>query len=159
MTADAKYRRFQFTIADLLALTVMVAVLGAASRFRASPFHALPLLAVLYAVKYRIVTLGVRPWLGLSLYLALVVALLPYFWICVEDIGHSNDFDKLIPWIGVPLMVFTIPTVFFLWDVFRRRPSLANYVDRSLFEILGLIPLWSGVWAMIFLHWSGITAP
>ena len=83
-----------------------------------SLFHAIPLFAVLYVVKFRILTLRVQPWLALLLYLIVVAALLPYLYCRVDVIWVNGDFDKLANWIGVPLMAFTVPTAFFLYDIF-----------------------------------------
>ena len=91
MDADPEYRRFQFTIADLLGVMVIVAVLGSLSTLPASLLHAIPLYAVLYAVKYRILSFQVRPWVALLLYSAVVLALLPYLYYRVILTGLSHS--------------------------------------------------------------------
>src|SRR5271165_6463739 len=137
MNADPEYRPVQFTIADLLGLMVIVAVLGAASRFPVSLFHAIPLFAVVYLVKFRILTLRVHPWLGLLLYFATLAALLPYLYYCIIDVSDCQGCDPLANWIGGPILAFTVPTAFFLYDTLaHKRPSLHSYAIRSLVEIV-----------------------
>ncbi len=153
MNADPEYRPFQFTIADLLAVMVIVAVLGATSRLPASFFQVFPMLAVLYVVKYRILTLRVQPWLGSLLYFLVVLALLPYLYCRLMDTWNSGFVSSLANWIGLPVLVFAVPTVFFLYDTLaQRRPSLKDYAIRSLAEIVFLFPLWAFVWVR-FLMW------
>jgi hypothetical protein len=150
MNADPEYRRFQFTVADLLAVMVIVAVLGSLSTLPVSLLHAIPLLAVLYVVKYRILTLRVQPWLGLLLYFLVVAALLPYLY-CRATVAFNNDFASPLDWIWGPIEVFMVPTASFLYDVLtRKRPSLKFYTARSLLEILIFIPLWDYVWVWIY---------
>jgi hypothetical protein len=157
MNGKPEYRRFQFGIADLLAVMVIVAVLGATSRLPVSLFHIIPLLAVLYVVRYRILTLRVRPWLALLLYFVVVVALLPYLYCCIYVPWHSySEASPLAGWIGGPIDAFAIPTAFYFYDVLAHKlPSLKFYAVRSLLEIVILFPLWDFVWQVIelFLGW------
>jgi hypothetical protein len=158
MNADPKYRRLQFTIADLLAVMVIVAILGATSRLpttvgKPSVPHAVAMLAVVYAVKLRILSLRVRSWLAVLLYLAVLLPLLPYLYRFVFEYRYirvsfleSRDREflyRLMYLTWLPPAFFTIPTVFFLYDVLtHRRPSWKSYVKRSLFEIVVLVPSW-----------------
>jgi len=160
MNADPEYRRFQFTIADLLGLMVIVAVLGGFSRLPSSLFHAIPLFAALYLAKYRILTLRVQPWLALVLYLAVVAALLPYlYWrilsLCLYDpvMREWREWDDpLAIWIGGPFAVFTVPTASFLFDtLMQKRPSAWFYALRSLVEVVILVPLWAIFWLVAIL--------
>jgi len=94
MNTEPEYMRFQFTIADLLGLMVIVAVLGATSRLPEDAelramFHGILLIAVLYLGRCRILSLQVRPWIALSLYSLLVAALLPYLYYCVFGVCSS----------------------------------------------------------------------
>jgi len=153
MNAESEYRRLQFTIADLLAVMGIVAVLGAASRLPVSLFHALPVFAVLYVVKFRILTFRVQPWLALLLYLVVVAALLPYLYCRITDIW--ND-DKMAKSVGVPIIVFTVPTVSFLYDTLEHKlPSLKSYAIRSLIEIVVFVPVWNLAWTLIMLFVIG----
>ena len=160
MNADPEYRRLQFTIADLLWAMVIVAILAGTSRLPAeSALHFIPSLAVLYVVKYRILALRVQPWLGLLLYFLVVAALVPSIYFRVIDVRNAYHQAPLAAWIGLPIAAFTIPTVFFLYDVLaHKRPSLKFYVLRSLVEVVMLIPLWAVVWVCIesFLGWVWI---
>ena len=167
MNAVPEYRRLQFTIADLLGLMVIVAVLGATSRLPVSVLHAVPLLAALYVVKYRILTLRVQPWLGLLLYFLVMAALVPYLYCCIyvpwepsplpvrqlgpRLCGSYSGASPLAGWIGGPIATFVIPTAFFFCDVLRHKlPSL----KRSLLEIVILVPLCGFIWEDIEL-WLG----
>ena len=115
MGGDPEYRRFQFGIADLLAVITIIAVLGGLSRLPASLSHFIPLFAILYVVKYRILTLRVQPWLGLLLYFLVVAALLPYLYCRVllpylySSVMREWD-GPLAIWVGVPIAVFAVPT-------------------------------------------------
>jgi len=157
MNPDPEYRRFQFGIADLLGLMVMVALLLGTSRLptlgKPSVPHALAMFAVVYAVKFRILSLRVRPWLAVLLYLAALLPLLPYLYRFVFEYRYirvsfleSRDREfsyRLMYLTWLPPAFFTIPTVFFLYDVLtHRRPSWKSYVKRSLFEIVVLVPSW-----------------
>jgi hypothetical protein len=149
MIADSGYRPFQFSIADLLAVMVIVAVLGATSRLPVSLLHVIPLFAVLYLAKLRILWLRVRPWLALGLYLLALAALLPYLYHCTIDSWNSPVCNALSNWVGGPIAAFTVPTAFFLYDVLaHKQPSLRFYAIRSLLEIV-LVPLWVFAWAWI----------
>jgi len=73
MNAEPEYKPFQFRIADLLGLMVIVAVLATTSRLPVdaeleSIFHAILLIAVLYLGRFRILSLRVRPWIALLHY-------------------------------------------------------------------------------------------
>jgi hypothetical protein len=143
MNPDSEYRRLQFTIADLLGLMVIVAVLGSFSVLPISPPHIIPLLAVLYVVKFRLLTLHVQPWIAILLFFLAVVALLPYLYCRVTDVRYIFVGHERVPeWIGLPIVVFAVPTAFFLHDVLTRKQlSLRFYILRSLVEIVILIPL------------------
>jgi hypothetical protein len=160
MNTDPDYKRFQFSIADLLAIMVIVAVLGGFSRLPASPWHVIPLLGVLYVVKYRILTLRVQPWLTLLLYFGVALALLPYlyFRVAVETSQGLVDplayiigtIEPLAVWMSRPIAVFTVPTVSFAYDVFsRRQPSWPLDVLRSWLEIVLVFPVWVFVWMFV----------
>ena len=102
MNAAPDYKRFQFRIADLLAVMTMVALLLGTSRLPVSVLRIISSLAVLYIVKYRILTLRVKPWLGLLLYFLIVAALLPYLAFstlkAVIDLSlSSSEFLKITP--------------------------------------------------------------
>ncbi len=147
MNADPEYRPFQFTIADLLGLMVIVAVLGSFSRLPVSVFHVVPLLAVLYLAKPRIQYLRVRPWTAFVLYFLVLAALLPYFYYRVTDGWDKSLASPLKNWILGSIMVFTVPTVSFFYDtITRKRPSQRFYALRSLAEMVILIPLWAFLW-------------
>ena len=100
MDGDPEYRRFQFGIADLLAVTTVVALLLGTSRMPASSLHAIPLLAVLYVVKFRILTFRVRPWVASLLYFLVVAALLPYLYCRVIGDWGDRFVKPLTTWIG-----------------------------------------------------------
>jgi Ca2+/Na+ antiporter len=159
MNAAPDYKRFQFPIADLLGLMVIVALLATTSGpiNPLSPasellfmLRAILLIAVLYLGRFRILSLQARPWIALSLYLLLVAALVPYLYYCVFAVGSPNSphpINPLAQWIGIPITAYTVPTAFFLHDIFRhKRPSLKFYGIRSLLEIVIVIPLWAFVW-------------
>jgi hypothetical protein len=149
MNTDPEYGPFQFGIADLLAVMTMVALLLGTSRLPPSFLHAIPMLAVLYVAKYRILTLRVRPRLALLLYFLVVAALWPYFQRCTYCLWPPGG-NRLEKWIGGLMTAFTVPTAFFLRDVlFRKVPSWESYAARSLFETLILVPLWLVVWVFI----------
>lgn len=156
-----EYRPFQFTIADLLALMVLAALLLGTCRFPASFSHVIPLLAVLYVVKYRIVTFHVQPWLALLLYLAASLALLLYHYFCIVDVWNYGHHDTMARWVGVPIVIFTFPTASFLWDIFRRAPSFSTYALRSVIEIVFIMPVWAVLWffAMIIMAWLDFPQP
>ncbi|MGO9115460.1 MAG: hypothetical protein ACLP9L_40130 [Thermoguttaceae bacterium] len=158
MIADSEYKRFQFQIADLLAASVIVAVVAAACRFPPSSFQAILLFVVLYVVKFRILTLRVQWWLALSLYVLLVAALLPYLYFHVDK---WEGFSAQGKWIGGPIAVFTVPTAFYLFDVFAHRvPSWKFYAARSLLEIVILFPAWGITWLffeLFVLRWCGMS--
>jgi hypothetical protein len=148
---EPDYKRLQFTIADLLGVMVMVAVLGAASRLPGSPFRLIPLLAVLYVVKYRILALRVRPRLGLLLYFLVAAALLPYYNYCdaIEFVRVAQG-NLLLFWVNEFIEIFTVPTVFHLYDTLTHKsPSRKFYAIRSSVEIVVLVPLWELVWISI----------
>ena len=148
MDADSEYRRFQFGIADLLAIMLFVAVLGSFSALPVSVLHSIPLLAVLYLAKFRILRLRVRPWVASLVYCLVVVALLPYLYYRVTGDEYKR-FRPTCPsdWILGPIELFSIPTASFLYDVLaHKRPSLESYATRSLLEIVILIPLWAFFW-------------
>ncbi len=158
MNADPEYRRFQFGIADLLAVMAVVAVLGSLSSLPASLFHAIPLFAVLYLAKFRILRLRVRPWVGVLLYLLVVAALLPYDHCRFIVDGYWWGYiSPLTCWIGGTIIAFAVPTASFLYDVLARtRLSARLYALRSLVEVVIFVPLWAFVWLLIemwFLHW------
>jgi len=158
VSGDPEYKRFQFTIADLLAVMVIVAVLLGTSGLSASVFHVVPPLAVLYIVKYRILTFRVRPWVGLLLYVLVVAALLPYHHCRFIVDGYMWGYiSPLTCWIGGTIIVFTVPTASFLHDVLAEtRLSSRLYALRSLVEVVIFVPLWAFVWLLIeiwFLHW------
>ena len=115
--------------------------------------HIIPSLAVLYVVKYRILTLRVQPWLGLLLYFLVVAALLPYLYCCIfVPWDRVWGLNPMADWIGGPIAAFTVPTVFFLYDTLaHKRPSLEFYAIRSLVEIVVLVPLWDVVWTVFML--------
>jgi len=144
MNAESESKRFQITIADLLGLMVIVAVLGSLSTLPISPPHAIPLLAALYVVKFRLLTLRVQPWIAILLFFLAVVALLPYLYCRVTDVRYIFVGRERVPeWIGLPIVVFTVPTAFFLHDALTHKQlSLRFYTLRSLVEIVILIPLW-----------------
>jgi hypothetical protein len=160
MSGARDYRRFQFRIADLLALMVMVAFLGATSRLPVSPFQIIPVFPVLYLVKFRILSLQVRPWLSLVLYLGAVAALLPYLYARSIDCWNDPGVTAQAIWIGTPVYVFTVPTACFLYDVLvRKQRSWTFYTIRSLVEVLFLVPLWGVAWGFIVLfvlEWAAI---
>ncbi|MGO9109027.1 MAG: hypothetical protein ACLP9L_07320 [Thermoguttaceae bacterium] len=160
MNTEPEYKRFQFTIADLLAVMVIVAVLGATSRVPASLFHAIPLFAVLYVVKYRILSLQVRPCVALLLYLVVVAVLLLYVYFGLIDVRETIAYgNPLSTWVGTPIMAFTVPTAFFLYDIFaKKQQSLGFYALRSLLEVALLVPSWALVWVSIemSLGWLGV---
>jgi hypothetical protein len=143
MDGDPEYRRLQFTIADLLAVMALVAVVGSLSTLPISPFHAIPMFAVLYVVKFRILTFRVQPWIALLLFFLVVVALLPYLYCRVTDVRYIFVGRSRVPeWIGLPLVAFAVPTTFFVRDVLgHKQLSLGFYILRSLVEIVLLIPL------------------
>jgi hypothetical protein len=166
MGGDPEYRRFQFAIADLLAVTAMVALLLGTSRLPASSLHVIPLLAVLYLVKFRILTFRVRPWVASLLYFLVVAALLPYLYCSVVDDWGNRFVNLLATWIGwhglqgklradilnstSPIITFTVPTMsFFLDTLTRKRPSAWFYALRSLVEVIILVPLWALVWGCV----------
>ncbi len=155
MDADPEYRPFQFTIADLLGLMVIVAVLGAASRLPRSDLHVIPLLAALYLLKLRILYFRVQPWLAFLLYLLVVAALLPYlYWRAID--WTNPTLRPVANWIGEPIITFTVSSVFFLYDILARRLSLKVYLIRSLLEIVVLIPVWAIGWLwfeLLVLDW------
>ena len=153
MKAEFENKRFQFSIADLLGLMAIVAVLGSFSMLPVSPPHAIPLLAALYVVKFRILTLRVQPWIALLLFFLVVVALLPYLYCRVTDVRYIFVGRSRVPeWIGLPIVVFAVPTAFFLRDVLRHKQlSLRFYILRSLVEIVILIPLF--FYTFVFLPW------
>jgi len=156
---ESGYRRFQFSIADLLAVMVVVSVLGATSRLPVSWLHVLPMFAVLYLAKLRILNFHVRPWVALALYLGVLVALLPYLYCCATDSWNSPDCNASANWIGQPVTAYIVPTAFFLYDVLaNKRPSLKFYTIRSLLELLILVPLWVLIWAWteLSLGWAWI---
>ena len=155
---DLDYRRLQFTIADLLAAMLIIALLLGV---RAIPLLiVISMFAALYGVKYRILMFRVRPWIALSLYVATAAAVLQYLYFCVLDSWDSGDVDRWAKWVGMPIIVFTVPTAVFLYDNFCR-PSLATYLVRSIVEIVVLIPLWACLWfyAMLILGWFGFPQP
>ena len=149
---------------------VIVAVFGGFSRLPASPWHVVPLLGVLYVVKYRILALRVKPWLTLLLYLCVVLALLPYLYsrVAVDTNQGLVDplayiigaIDPLAVWMSRPIAVFTVPTVSFLYDVFsHRQPSWPLDVLRSLLEIVLVFPMWVFVWTFLELIISWLRFP
>jgi hypothetical protein len=158
---DPEYRRFQFTIVDLLAVMAIVAFLGATTKLHSFPLQLISLLAVFYVVKFRLLTLRAEPWLTLLLHVILVAAVLPYlYYIC--DLAIWNDCDVVFPlvkWVGAPIMVFTIPTASFLWDVLYRRPSYFTFAFRSILEIILLIPLWLFLWFWTMALWGWFDVP
>ena len=154
--SDSEYRPFQFSIADLLTVMLIVAVLGGLGRLPASGFQLIPLFVVLYLARFRILRLCVRPGVAILLYFIVTVAMLPYLYCCVYDSWTSTD--CYVGWwlSSGPIMAFTIPTAFFLYDVIaHKRPSLESYVLRSLLEIVILVPLWAIVvaWIGILVGW------
>jgi hypothetical protein len=155
VSGDREYRPFQFTIADLLAVMLIVAIMGGLSRLPVSLLHAIPLYAVLYLAKFRILRLCVRPWWTLGLYLLVVAALLPYLYHCTIDSWNSPDCNPLSNWVGGPIAAFTVPAAFLLYDVLtHKRPSLRFYAIRSLLEI-AIVPFWVFAWAWIELLYLG----
>lgn len=149
MSSEPEYRCLQFTIADLLTVMAIVAVLGSASKLP-TLFRVIPLLAVLYVVKYRIPTLHLRPRFALAIYALVVGAFLPYLYCCIAD----HWLGRMLDWIGRPLAVFTVPTISLLYDIFvGKRLSVKIYLLRSLREIVILSPvcMFAGV-ALVFHH-------
>ena len=157
MNADRKYGRLQFTIADLLAVMVIVAALGATSRLPVSLLQVIPLLVVLYLAKLRILRLVVHPCWSLFLYSLVLAALLPYVYYRAVEHWGSPHLDPLVNWVGVPVEAFTVPTVFFLYDILaHKQPSLTFYAIRSSLELLVLVPLWVFLWGwseFLFFGW------
>jgi hypothetical protein len=150
MIADPGYRPFQFGIADLLAVMVIVAILGATSKLPVSLLHVIPLFAVLYLAKLRILRLRVRPWMAFGLYLIVLAALLPYLYCRATVDWNSPCVRPQANWIGGPIAVFTVPTASFLDDVLaQKRPSAWFYALRSLVELVMIVPFWTFVWAWI----------
>lgn len=150
---DLDYKSFQFRIADLLGLMAIVAGLGATSRGAASPLHIIPMLAVVYVVKFRILALNVQPWLAMLLYLLMAAAMLPYIYCCVlvpwQDCPPES---AIVIWISAPISAFLAPSASFLYDVLsRRRPTLEFYAIRSLLETCVMLPILSFAWGMIAL--------
>ena len=148
--ADPEYRRFQFTIADILAIMVIVAVLGGFRRLpipkEIATLAAVPPLVVLYLTKFRIARLCVRPLVAFLLYLAVVVALSSYLYYCTS----ISTMTPLAFSMFGPIAAFTVPTASFLYDVLaHKRPSAWFYVLRSLAEIVILVPIWLFVWAFL----------
>ena len=147
---DGERRPFQFRIADLLALMLIVAFLGATSRLPISVVHAIPMFAVLYLAKFRILSLRVRPWLALGLYCLAMAALLPYLYFRVIDVWDYTDVDPRVNWIGVPVMAFTVPTTFFLYDTLDHKyRAFKFYAIRTALELVVLVPVWTFIWGCV----------
>ena len=132
--ADPEYGPFQFTIADLLGLMGIVAVLGSLGTLPVSLYHAIPLFAVLYVVKYRTLTLRVQPWLGLPLYFLVVAALLPYLYYRIIDVSDCSGCDPLANWIGGPVLRLYGPNGLFL--VRHARPQ-ATILEVLCDKVIG----------------------
>jgi hypothetical protein len=158
--ADSEYKPFQFRIADLLALMVIVAVLGATIKLPASFLHLILTFGVLYLVKFRILILDIRPSMALLLYSLLVAALLPYLYFCIFVPWEPNtDASPIALWVGGPIVIFTVPTAFFLFDVLaHRRRSGRYYTIRTLIEVCVLVPICAYLWIIIVLSsgWAAI---
>ena len=157
-----------------MAITTLVALLLGTSRLPASSLHVVPLLAVLYVVKFRILTFRVRPWVASLLYFLVVAALLPYLYCRVIGDWGNRFVKPLATWLGwhapqgklladilnstSPILTFTVPTMSFFFDTFtRKRPSARFYALRSLAEVVIFVPLWAFVWVGFeLLAWSWI---
>ena len=151
--APCSYLPFQFTIADLLWLAVLVALLGSVTAF--PPLELSAIVLVLYVVKGWITQLPVRPMWQILLYSSLVLALLLYLYYCIWIWWNVIDLlpresSPLVDWIGMPIWLFLVPSVSFVYDVLRRRArSLQYYCLRSAIEIVVLLPLWTILWFAI----------
>ena len=155
-----EYQPFQFRIADLSGNNgdccrpgshKQAARVAVFTRFPYSPFSTWRNSGIL--------RLRVRPWLALLLYLVVLLALLPYLYCRLNDCPPPTAFD-LGCWIDLPILAFTVPTAFFLYDILVRLPALKVYVIRSLLEITILIPVWFFLWTLLkFLYLSWIRLP
>ena len=110
-------------------------------------------LIVLYAyvVKLGLAAFVKRKSLSVILYLLMILLVLPCVWINLGDWEEPNV-AAITNWIGLPLVLFFIPTVTFILDVLSAtEKSVRHLILRSIVEIAVLFTVWRYVFFTILL--------
>jgi hypothetical protein len=122
-------------------------------------FFAVAALALLYSLRYLILTRSRSLANALTWYLLLLSSLLPAVWLLVVFDWDNEAVAEIANWVGTPIMLFFVPTAFLCYDAWKgTKPTAGGYIARSLLEVVVLIPAWALFWVFcefLLLGWFG----
>lgn len=126
----------------------------------AALLSAVAILILLCSLRYAIVCKGCCRADAAAWYLLLLSAAVPAVWLLVELDWDNEAVSPLANWVGTPVALLLVPTLFAGYDVVAaNRLPLGLYAGRSLLEILVLVPVWFYIWVAYFefllLGWFG----
>lgn len=101
---------------------------------------------IFYAIKYLLVTSLKSRWAVFLWYLTLLNVAVVYCYLYFEDWDNAHVTVRG-NWLGTPIMLLTIPTLTFLWDLLER-PTWRMYLIRSTAEV-PLIVAWMWIWVLM----------
>jgi hypothetical protein len=83
-------------------------------------------------------------------YLVLLGACLAFLYIGVVD-WESSDATNGGNWFGPPILLMTIPTITFIYDLVRREKGNTVYlIARSVLEVFVVFPIWFTMMLFVF---------
>lgn len=104
----------------------------------------------LYSIKLFINLKASSRMARISSYLALLVSSWAIIYYVFVDWNNGSE-SRLYHWLGVPIILLTIPTVTFFKDLVRdNRQSLSSLVKRSVLEVVVVFPVWVIATLLIF---------
>ncbi len=161
MKIESERTPCQFRIIDLLALTVIVAVVAAGIRFSARylpPISAAPpplgeiregqnwlaqgggayviysflLLVVVYCMKRIILDRCTRRLAAVELFALLAALSLPYIWFLCEPDWSNSFIYRVSCWFGGPITIWLVPVVSFVVDLCSREGETIESLSNTL---------------------------
>jgi hypothetical protein len=122
--------------------------------------YAVTLLVLLCGVRFVIIRMACCRLDAAAWYVLLIVSLLPAVWLFIDVDWGNEAVSPLGSWIGMPILVLTVPTAVACYDVATATHLPAwEYSVRSFFEVVFLVPVWAYLWVvvgeMLILGWFG----
>ena len=156
-------RLLRYSVADLLALlTAYSAVLaiGRVGRHWFGEYTPLIFCCLLLILSYGAVFVIARRTSDVcasaAMYMCVVIMLLPIvYW---HVVPWENRFVSPIgKWLGFPVLVFALPTVWVLWyGKLRKRWGIGKYAGVCLLQVIVGFPVWFLAWQWIMLLVGGL---
>ncbi len=150
---------FSFSLADLLWLVVIAGLFCVTMPLRNSLFNgfgviikAYSLLMAIYLIRLRLLIRFISTRSQIIRFVSFLVVLMPIVYCFVNLLKPPFQLGPH-KWIGDPIWVFVVPTLsFFVFDVGEVRPSVRNFVIRSLCELFIVFPAWTYFWIFAQLY-------